>query len=52
VSQGLDRVRERAKAKKKERFTSLLHLIDLDRLRAAYLALKRDAAPGVDVSTF
>lgn len=48
VSQGLDRVRERAKTQKKERFTSLLHLIDLERLKAAYLALKRDATPGID----
>jgi RNA-directed DNA polymerase len=52
VSQGLDRVREGAKAKKKERFTSLLHLIGVDRLTAAYLALKRDAAPGVDGVTW
>jgi hypothetical protein len=52
VSQGVDRVRERAKAKKKERFTSLLHLIDVERLTAAYLALKRDAAPGVDGVTW
>lgn len=48
VSPGLDRVRESAKAKKKERFTALLHLIDVDRLRAAYFALKRDASPGID----
>jgi RNA-directed DNA polymerase len=48
VSQGLDRVRERAKTQRKERFTSLLHLIDPERLTAAYLALKRDATPGVD----
>jgi len=52
VSQGLDCVRERAKAKKKERFTALLHLIDPDRLRVSYFALKRDAAPGVDGVTW
>jgi group II intron reverse transcriptase/maturase len=52
VSQGLDRVRERAKAKKKEGFTSLLHLIDVERLKASYLALKRDATPGVDGVTW
>lgn len=52
VSQGLDRVRERARANKTERFTSLLHLIDLERLKAAYFALKRDAAPGVDGMTW
>ena len=45
---GLERVRERAKQEKKERFTALLHHVDLDLLRAAYNRLKRDAAPGVD----
>jgi len=35
------------------RFTALLHHVyDVDRLRAAYLALKRDAAPGVDGETW
>jgi group II intron reverse transcriptase/maturase len=35
------------------RFTALLHHIyDLNRLRTAYLALKRDAAPGVDGETW
>ena len=48
VSQGLERVRERAKLSKRERFTALLHHVDKDRLRGAYYALKRDAAPGVD----
>jgi len=48
VSQGLERVRERATARKQERFTALLHHIDAERLRAAYLVLKRDAAVGVD----
>jgi RNA-directed DNA polymerase len=52
VSPGLDRVRERAKAKKKERFTSLLPHVDVDLLRGAYHCLKRDAAPGVDKRTW
>jgi RNA-directed DNA polymerase len=35
------------------RFTTLLHHVyDLDALRAAYLALKRDASPGVDGETW
>jgi retron-type reverse transcriptase len=35
------------------RFTALLHHIyDIQRLRAAYLALKREAAPGVDGETW
>lgn len=45
---GLDRVRERARQEKKERFTALLHHINVDLLRAAFFWLKRDAAPGVD----
>jgi group II intron reverse transcriptase/maturase len=44
----LDRVRQAAKQRKKERFTALLHHISVDRLREAFLALKRQAAPGVD----
>ncbi len=52
VSPGLERVRERAKAQKKERFTALLHHVDVDRLREAYFALKREAAPGVDGMTW
>jgi RNA-directed DNA polymerase len=49
---GLERVRERAKAEKKERFTALLHHVDIDLLRAAFSWLKRDAAPGVDGVTW
>jgi hypothetical protein len=35
TSSGLERVRERAKAEKKERFTALLHHVDVDLLRTA-----------------
>jgi len=52
VSQGLDRVRERAKAQASEKFTALLHHINVDRLRDAYCALKRDAVPGIDGMTW
>jgi RNA-directed DNA polymerase len=48
VSQGLDRVRQVARQKKKERFTALLHHVTIDLLRESFLALKRHAAPGVD----
>jgi RNA-directed DNA polymerase len=48
VSQALGRVRQAAKQRKKERFTSLLHHIDPAMLSTAFYALKRDAAPGVD----
>ena len=52
VSQGLDRVREAAQQRKKERFTALLHYVTVDRLREAYSSLKREAAPGVDGATW
>src|SRR5258705_5270564 len=48
VSQGLERVREAAKQRKKERFTALLHHVTVDPLKDAYSWLKREAAPGVD----
>jgi group II intron reverse transcriptase/maturase len=49
----LERVRQVAKEDKKQRFTALLHHVyDIERLRAAYLALKRDAAAGVDGETW
>ena len=46
VSHGLDRVRQAARQRKKEKFTALLHHITVDTLRVAYYALKRKAAPG------
>jgi len=52
MSQGLGRVREAAKARKKERFTALLHHVTVDLLKEAYLGLKRGAAPGVDGVTW
>ncbi len=48
VPSGLDRVREVARTDKGARFTALLHHVDLDRLRAAYWAIRPQAAPGVD----
>jgi len=52
VPQSLDRVREAAKQRKKEKFTALLHHVDVDALRDAYYALKRKAAAGVDGVTW
>ena len=40
VSSGLDRVREVARRDKDARFTALLHHVDLNRLRAAYWAIR------------
>jgi len=49
----LERVRHAARRDRTLRFTALLHHIyDTARLRAAYLALKREAAPGVDGETW
>jgi RNA-directed DNA polymerase len=52
VSQALDRIRQVARQRKKERFTALLHHVSVDLLRMAFFALKRDAAPGVDGLTW
>ena len=52
VSPGLDRVRTAARLDRKERFTALLHHVDVGLLRSAYSWLKRDAAPGVDGMTW
>jgi group II intron reverse transcriptase/maturase len=48
----LDRVRQKARTDKKERFTALLHHVDVDRLREAYRALNPRAASGVDDVTW
>ncbi len=48
----LDRVREVARRDKDARFTALLHHVDVDRLRAAYWAIRPQAAPGVDGVTW
>jgi hypothetical protein len=47
----LARVRQAARRDRKQRFTALLHHV-YERLRAAYLALKRGAAAGVDGETW
>ena len=52
MSQALDRVRTAARHRKKERFTTLFHHLSVDLFREAFLALKRDAAPGVDGLTW
>jgi RNA-directed DNA polymerase len=52
VSSDLDRVRRVARKDRDVRFTALLHHVDVDRLRAAYWALKPKAAPGVDGVTW
>jgi RNA-directed DNA polymerase len=52
-SDGLERVRQAARKDKNQRFTALMHHVyDVNRLRAAYFALKRDAAAGIDGETW
>lgn len=49
----LERVRRTAEGGKQVRFTALLHHVyNVEHLRAAYHALKRDAAPGGDGETW
>jgi hypothetical protein len=50
--QRLDGVRKAAKERKQERFTALLHHLNLDLLRDSFYALKRQASPGVDGVTW
>ena len=52
VPSALDRVRRVAQQDREARFVSLLHHVDVDRLRAAYWALKPKAAAGVDGVTW
>jgi RNA-directed DNA polymerase len=53
VHSALERVRQVAREDRKQRFTALLHHVyDIERLRSAYLAIKRDAAAGVDGETW
>ena len=52
ASNGLVAVRRAARQSKSVRFTALLHHITVDLLKQSYLALERDAAPGIDGVTW
>jgi len=52
VSQGLERIRQATRQRKKERFTALLHHLSIEHLEAAFYELKENAAPGVDGLTW
>ena len=52
VSQALGRVREAARQRKAEKFTTLFHHLSIPMLRTAFYELKREAAPGVDGLTW
>src|SRR3979490_2293481 len=52
VTQALNRVRQAVRQRNKERFTALLHHVNVDTLSTAFYALKRKAAAGVDGVTW
>lgn len=52
VSQALERIRQAARQRKKEKFTTLLHHVSIAHLEQAFLALKEGASPGVDGLTW
>jgi RNA-directed DNA polymerase len=52
VPSALDRVRQVARKDRKAKFTALYHHLTIERLSAAFHALKRNAAPGVDGVTW
>jgi RNA-directed DNA polymerase len=52
MTPALDRIREVARQRKKERFTALLHHVSIDLLTDAFYELKEDAAAGVDGLTW
>src|SRR6266516_6554445 len=52
VSQALERIRQAARQRKKEKFTALLHHVSVDLLEEAFHELKENAAPGVDGLTW
>jgi len=52
MSQGLPGVRKAARERKQERFTALLHHLNVRLLRDSFYALKRQASPGIDGVTW
>jgi RNA-directed DNA polymerase len=52
VTQALNRLRQAARQRKQERFTALLHHVNVDSLRVAFYSRKREAAAGVDGETW
>ena len=52
VSQALERIRQAARQRKKEKFTALFHHLTVDLLEDAFDELKEDAAAGVDGLTW
>src|ERR1700684_3880386 len=48
VSQALERIRQAARQRKKEKLTALFHHVSIDHLEEAFSELKENAAAGVD----
>jgi RNA-directed DNA polymerase len=49
---GLERIHQAARKDKDLKFTSLMHHISVDLLRASFMQLKRSAKPGIDDVTW
>ncbi len=52
ASQALERIRQVARERKKEKFTALFHHINAESLEEAFFELAQNAAPGVDRLTW
>ena len=52
VSQALERIRQAAEQRKKEKFTALYHHLSIELFEQAFFDLKKKAAPGVDGLTW
>ena len=52
VPSALDRVRQAAQRNKAERFSALFHHVTPERLREAFMSIKKKAAPGIDGVTW
>ena len=52
VTQAAERIRQFVRREPKEKLTALLHHVTPEALRAAYYALRREAAPGADGMTW
>jgi RNA-directed DNA polymerase len=52
VAQALERIRQVARERKKERFTALFHHISTELLEQSFFELEENAAPGVDRLTW
>ena len=52
MSQVLVRIRQTTRERKKERFTTLFHHVNVEQLRDAFFSTRWEVAPGVDGVTW